>query len=201
MHAFLIVSQSSDLIDKKIEGKIKEMKLKPLNSVINKIEEVRLLESYIKLKLAEPTGIIIKNIENASLDALNAFLKSLEEPQENLTFFLTCTSLGSIPDTIISRCQVIKIVQEESTKNDKFTSDFLKKSLSEKLIYIDSIKKKSDALDFINDIILGTHDLLLKEKDLVYFANILQNAEKLRSSLKGNGNISLQLTNFIIHIS
>ncbi|WLP85718.1 hypothetical protein [Mycoplasma seminis] len=53
--------------------------------------------------------LIIKNIENASINALNAILKSIEDPSDNLIIILTSNNLNIVLDTIISRAQLIRV--------------------------------------------------------------------------------------------
>ena len=203
MHAYLIVGKNSGLDEARIIKILKELKLASLGASINKIDEVRNLSKFTKLSLNSGTAVIIKNIENASLEALNAFLKNLEEPQKNLYYILTCKTLGNIPSTIVSRCQIIRITQVSPDLDAKeFTKEFLQKSLSEKFLYVDSIKGRNEANEFSEKIILGTHLLLIESKDRYgNFAKILKSAQKLTSAIKANGNVQLQLTSFILAIT
>lgn len=50
---------------------------------------------------------IIKDAEELTLEASNALLKIIEEPPSYVTFILTASHLGGIPETIQSRCQVV----------------------------------------------------------------------------------------------
>lgn len=52
--------------------------------------------------------IIIFNAEEMSTESANAFLKSLEEPNENTTILLTSSRHEAILPTILSRCQQIR---------------------------------------------------------------------------------------------
>ncbi len=42
-------------------------------------------------------------------EALNAFLKTLEEPSQNILFLLTAESLKALPQTILSRCTALTL--------------------------------------------------------------------------------------------
>ncbi|SJZ48225.1 hypothetical protein [Mycoplasmopsis verecunda] len=53
--------------------------------------------------------LIIKNIDNCSINGLNAILKSIEEPSEGLIIILTTNNINAVLETIISRAQVIKV--------------------------------------------------------------------------------------------
>jgi len=50
---------------------------------------------------------LIKDAEALTPDASNALLKILEEPPGYVTFILTAMNMRAIPETIVSRCQVV----------------------------------------------------------------------------------------------
>jgi len=50
---------------------------------------------------------IIHDAENLTPEAANALLKLLEEPPAYVTFILTVSNVSAIPDTVVSRCQVV----------------------------------------------------------------------------------------------
>ncbi len=50
---------------------------------------------------------IVKDAEDLTSEASNALLKVLEEPPAYVTFILTAANLRAIPETIVSRCQVV----------------------------------------------------------------------------------------------
>ena len=74
-----------------------------------KIEKIRELFNQSKLRsfFAVKKVFIIKNIENMTLEAANAFLKTLEEPPANSLLLLTTSVLEKNLDTIKSRCHAI----------------------------------------------------------------------------------------------
>ena len=74
-----------------------------------KIEKIRELFNQSKLRsfCAAKKVFIIKNIENMTLEAANAFLKTLEEPPANSLLLLTTSVLEKNLDTIKSRCHAI----------------------------------------------------------------------------------------------
>ncbi|MFV8471236.1 hypothetical protein ACNQ1O_00280 [Mycoplasma sp. B6188] len=53
--------------------------------------------------------LVIKNIENTSINGLNSILKSIEEPSEDLIIVLTTNNINALLDTIISRAQVLRV--------------------------------------------------------------------------------------------
>jgi DNA polymerase-3 subunit delta' len=52
--------------------------------------------------------VIISNIEKMPPNIANAFLKTLEEPGENLMFILTTDNFNGLLPTIVSRCQILR---------------------------------------------------------------------------------------------
>lgn len=54
---------------------------------------------------------VIKNAESLGTSAANAFLKTLEEPSNNVCFILLANNEDNVLPTIASRCQIIKFKQ------------------------------------------------------------------------------------------
>ncbi len=85
----------------------------PENAI--KIEEIRSLQQFLKLKVpAENTGIhrivIISRAERMRSEAQNALLKTLEEPPADTIIILTAESPDRLLQTIVSRCQELTIL-------------------------------------------------------------------------------------------
>ena len=106
MHAFLIIGTSEP--EETISGLADKLHTKTMEFPLLKIEDARNLNSLLRLSFDEPTLIVVPNIHEATEEAVNAFLKNLEEPQENVFFALTAPSLKKVLPTIVSRCQIIK---------------------------------------------------------------------------------------------
>lgn len=201
MHAFLIVGNDKEALKTKSEQLAKRLGAKILEYPLIKIEDVRSLNNFLRLTVTEPTLIVSNDIEEAGIEALNAFLKNLEEPQDNLYFALTTSSIQKVLPTIVSRCQVIKITNKQIGKStNEVALNFLKMTTGNKLKEIDKIKDRTEALAFVSDIIDTHHCLLREGHDLVKIANNLDVEIKTFNNLKMNGNVGLQLTNLVIHI-
>ena len=81
------------------------------------------LEENFQKKAFEEKGIkiyILHLIENMTVQAINALLKFLEEPGQEIYAFLTTNNEAAILPTIISRCQVLhlKITPRNEIIND-----------------------------------------------------------------------------------
>ncbi len=101
----------------------------------NGVEDIRQMREKVKYKPVEGKYkvYIIDEVHMLSGSAFNAFLKTLEEPPENILFILATTDPQKVPATIISRCQcfdfhsvssvVIKKRLEEIIKMEKESGD------------------------------------------------------------------------------
>ncbi len=73
------------------------------------IDSVR--EMLLNASLKAPGDVhkvyLIQSAEKMTADAANHFLKMLEEPPARTTFILTTSRPSELPDTIVSRCQVV----------------------------------------------------------------------------------------------
>ena len=204
MHAYLVIGHESQELEREISNLAKSLGENIFEFPITKINEVRELTKFLKLSFDKPTVFLVRNIETATEEALNAFLKTLEEPQKNVKFILTSTSEHKLLPTIISRCQIVRVKGKRSKVNglNKNPENFIDMSVGEKIAYIDSIKKREIAVNFLQDQIIFMHQELLKEKeDFKSKAGLLATAQNTLNRLNLNGNVGLQLTNFVINTS
>lgn len=199
MHAYLIIANREQGTGES-EKLIKKLGIKRLDFVVKKIADVRELGKFTKLKLSEKTAIVISDFDEVGEEAQNAFLKALEEPQENLIYILTAQNLDNVLPTIISRCEVIQVssgkyqvTREEAEK----VKEFVDASIGDKLRITAKITKRDEAIEFMNNLIIVGHELFLKEAELGLF---LGEAGKTLAALKANGNVQLQLTNFVVNV-
>lgn len=172
MHAFLL--KNIDPIDfaNKQNAKI-------IPFTLQKIEDAKNLKKIIKFSFSQKTAIIIEDIDNATNETLNAFLKNLEEPNENLIYVLTAKNLQTVLPTIVSRCEIIK---SRSAIKPLIIVRNYKDALN--------IKDRNEAIKFIEDLIFIDHK-----------AKVFKNMENYLYTLKNiklNGNVSLQLTNLVV---
>src|SRR5699024_3009961 len=79
--------------------------------------------------------IIIYNSDLMTKEAQNAFLKTIEEPPENVFILMLCESLDSILETIKSRCQIYKL--------NHLSQEDMKKYINKKYPNIDAELKET----------------------------------------------------------
>jgi len=68
---------------------------------------------------ADTKVFVIKNADKRmGVEALNAFLKTLEEPPQAILFILTTEDAGTLPETVLSRCTVLNLEQSTTFSNE-----------------------------------------------------------------------------------
>lgn len=203
MHAYLFVEKDKANLEDTINRYSKNLGVKILSYNLSKIAEVKELQNLTKLSFSEPTAILIKDIEKATEEALSAFLKNLEEPQENLYYFLTTSSFYALLPTIISRCQIVRDNIKSvklNLENEEEIKNFFGFSLGQKLSFLEKIKSREEALKFISGLIFLIHQKITQGKEFKnrdFEAEIVTQTFK---NLKANGNVGLQLSNLAIKL-
>lgn len=82
----------------------------PVNNIIKKEEILNIRDKFSTYSVHGKNQVyIINNVEYLGDSAANTLLKFLEEPDSNTVAIFTTTALNKVLDTIISRCQVIKL--------------------------------------------------------------------------------------------
>lgn len=84
-----------------------------------RIRQIRNLQYEASLSPSEYEYniFVIHMCEDMTQEAANAFLKTLEEPEENTVMILTASSRDSVLPTILSRCILIKVKDESADEN------------------------------------------------------------------------------------
>jgi len=162
------------------DGRIRPPSYDPTREIsINQIRELKKELSKAPYE-ARYRVVLILNAENLSLEAQNAFLKTLEEPPPRTTFLLISSQPEKVLPTIVSRARRVKFAPLDE---DEFVS--LDLGLKEKkLLFRLSGGSPGKALKLVE---LGFLDL---RKDLL---NLLRTREpdvvgnKILPSLQGSG--------------
>lgn len=200
MHAYLLIGKNQNLKGQ-IEKLAKKLNAKIMEFPLNKIADTRELRNITKLAFNTPIAIIIDSIDLATEEAVNAFLKNLEEPQKNISYILTANSLAKVLPTIVSRCQIIKIKDQRLKIKNKDAEKFLKLTTGGKFAVIDKIKDREEAKIFVQNLIEVLHFSLINSvKNRVKTVMDLEILIKTLNNLKSNGNVGLQLANMVISL-
>ena len=201
MQTFLIIGANTLRVDEKIHEITSIFGLFPIEFPVETVSQVRNLISSVKLKAGKPTAYILKDIQKSSTESHVALLKTLEEPNENIFFILSSSTIYKVPQTIISRAQVIYAGSDYSEtfkEEEELAEKLLNSKASERLKIAAEIKGKDAAIDFIEKVILGSHKLLIKSESKQKVAMMLENAGKAKLALDANGYYLLHLTDFVI---
>lgn len=194
MHAILFIGGNLSLLTKKIEEFSKEDGLNLFPFPVGKIEDVRQLEKFLSVK-RDNLAIYLADFDKATEEAQMAILKTLEEPKNNIKFYLTASVLGRILPTIISRCVICEVGGSELTKT---STSFLDLKVGEKLKVVSSIRTREEAIEFCRENILFLHKLLIsKNNNHSMIASGLKEFTKTKGFLEMNGNVTLQLTRLV----
>lgn len=194
MHAYLIAARENSKSIDQISKLIEEHHAKKLPFILQKIEDARELTKITSLSFKEKTAVIIENIDAATEEAQNAFLKNLEEPQKNIIFILTAKNINNVIPTIISRCNVLEIRSSKfEARNSEEIQSFLGSNINDRFEYVGKIKDRQVAVDFVEN-------LIFQEKDNGNYANMDYYLTCL-TNLKSNGNVSLQLINLVVKMN
>lgn len=196
MHAHLIIGRNRNQTEKELDNLLSTLGAKKIIFDIKKIEDVRELNRILKVSLSEKTLFFCPDIEKATDEALNAFLKTLEEPGENVFFALSSQTLSKVLPTVSSRCRIINV---KNDKNEKEITDeqkhriiqFLEGNSGQKLLFFDKIKDREEAIEFIESLIFFLHE----KKDFKNMEMLI----KTLSRLNANGNVNLHLSNLAIN--
>jgi DNA polymerase III delta prime subunit len=199
MHAYLIIGKDSQSKKKQVESILKRTGSALLEFPISKISDTRELSKFLKLTINKKTSILVSDIDKATNESLNAFLKNLEEPQKNITYILTASSEHRVLPTIKSRCLLIFTGSKQKGVEKKLAENFLKLTTSEKLLEVSKIKARDDAIDYLQNLLNSLHLLLIKGKHTINTADTIKGAQNALNALNANGNVSLQLANFVIN--
>lgn len=195
MHAYLIVGDKE-----KVASQIKKLTEESVEDSFSfnlaKIDDVRDLTKFLMLKRDEKSGIVIEDIQKATDEALNAFLKLLEEPPQNIYFFLTTDKASSVMSTIRSRCTLITAGSDNTSDEETFKT-FYKKNLTEKFATVLPIKEREDAIEFVTILLYSAHAALTKNQN-EKISKFLEIANKTLNSLNANGNVFLHLNLMVI---
>lgn len=199
MHAYLYIGGDSIKRDNEMLESAKMSGGTLYNFSLRKIEDVRDLANFSKYSQNNPVSIVLKNIDHATTEAQNAFLKNLEEPIKNIKFFLSCNSEQAVLSTVVSRCQIIRIGQKSVKTDSTIYSDYLKKSVGLRFKHFKNLRKKDEAIKYLRDLTLSAHNLMIKKgKNTQTETSLIKIAQKTINNLNSNANVNLQMTNFAV---
>lgn len=197
MHAYLIISGTPNAY---LQTLANNLGAKKIIHEFSKIADARNLNSHTRLTLSEPILIVLENVDLATTEALNAFLKNLEEPQKNLYFALTAKNIRNVLPTIVSRCQVI-VLNNQTPKPVSLNAErFLGSDINDRFLQITKIKDRETALKLVEDYIHSVHASIHSSHDYMINAHRSEIAIQTLAALKANAQVGLALTNMVVNL-
>jgi len=198
MHAYLLVNTTNNLVQREIEIKNIVGNNKIIDFEVQKVLDLKALRQFNRLKQTDRIFIKIQQFDKTSLEAQSAMLKLLEEPQANISYILVASSEDLILPTIVSRCEVIRIAGKADNKQlsdlKEFT-EFLQMPRVKQMISIKDYRKREEAIEFLNGIIICGRELMIKgkmkERSLTQILITLKN-------IQANANSQIQLTGMVL---
>lgn len=197
MHAYLVVGSSKKEIESQVSEIIEKHKARRIPFILEKIKDVHELISQTKFLQKELFAYVIDDIDRASTESANAFLKLIEENNKAL-FILTTRNEDSVLQTIVSRCQVIHTVSASSNERDDEIETFIKGSVGYQLSIIDRIKKREDAKAFVEKILTSFHLSIASGESGEDVIKKAKQAQQTLTALSKNGNVTIQLTWMVV---
>ncbi len=146
-----------------------------------KISQIREASGFLNVKpvAASAKVLMIKGAERMTLAAANAFLKTLEEPPGQSLIFLLTDKPDELPETILSRCQIIRLATTKmvgfSKEEEELARQLAKGNVGERLAILGKARGgRGEFLLFIKKQISLWRQLLLshvgeEEKKVVWF--------------------------------
>jgi DNA polymerase-3 subunit delta' len=104
----------SNMVDLKIFPRDKSIVVDDINAIVD--------DAYQRPMDSDYKVYILNNFDEATTQAQNKILKTLEEPPHNVVFILTCVSSNAVLPTISSRVKTIT----DNLLDSKVASDYLK---------------------------------------------------------------------------
>lgn len=145
-----------------------------------KIEQIR--EAIERLNLTPSISrkkvLLVTHAENMGTEAANAILKTLEEPPRGSIILITVSSEKTLPETVISRSQIIKLKNLNRKDIQKILSGSYEAAEAQKIATLSggSIGKSLE--------LLKNKNLLEKQKELYDDANFLMSQNKIADKFR-----------------
>ena len=151
--------------------------IEPDGDMIKKNQLLSLQKEFSNKSLIGSKRIyIINGADKLNKFASNTMLKFLEEPEDDIIAFLLTDNRYHVLDTILSRCQILTLKDNNIIDSfDEFDLELLKSVLNPKMFYL-------NYNHFINDIIcdknISKNKFLLIENFIVLYLNYKFNVNK-----------------------
>lgn len=152
------------------EGNYSDFILLNAKTNVLKVADIEALENRFSSSSLEKNGkmiYIIHHVENMNRESINALLKFLEEPSDNIYAFLTTENEEKVLPTILSRCQHLKLLP--ISKNE-IINNALELGISNEDAEL--LSNFSSEVNSLNEIISGETYSICKEVLMGYLTSL-----------------------------
>ncbi|MBI4080247.1 MAG: hypothetical protein HY430_00580 [Candidatus Levybacteria bacterium] len=232
MSSILIVGKNKKKRDVAVQQLLTERGIDPLDvTVVEKdptlegkqakltigIDAVKSMQKklFFKPLKSQQKAIILQDSDSLTLEAQNALLKMLEEPPNDTVIILSSPVKDALLPTILSRCIIVAIQDEEEPLSDKertnfedVLSEFRDLSVSKALTLAEkTAKDKQEALVWLEKAIIAARNALLtaiqegNESAYIYL-KVINTLQKTHTIVKTtNTNLRLTLEHCFLSLS
>lgn len=181
-----------------------------LDGIENSIKKQDVLTVINHISLSGQKICVLKNVDQASNAALNSLLKAIEEPENHkVKFLLTTTNKENVLATIVSRCQVFSVEDEDGIVYRKeiieVADDILRFIFSGQ--QYNALAKLNGLSQYDNDFLIDIFDYLIFEinqqlyqNPSVNLSNWYINLVQTKYNFKANLSTNLLLANLACKI-
>ena len=173
MHAYLVVGANKNDREIEIERLLTDNGVLPISIIAPGslgIEGIREIKRLAQLGSMTKRAILVNNAHQMTIEAQNAFLKTLEEPPGNTIVILSAQNEGALLPTIRSRCTTINITATQTSppefleEQEELFKKLTNAGVGERIKFAeDTGKTREEAVAFIENQLSLIHNLLQNE--------------------------------------
>lgn len=203
----LVSGSTADTRKQKIREILKERTILESNILFDEsekkgINEVRSWISWLNITSGQTKALVVTNAELLTVEAQNAFLKTLEEPPEKCLIILESININSLLPTVISRCVIVDTGVAKALLDEKTTSrlseelQILNRGVGAKFSLAKELSNdRASASFWINELLTFLHSKMTTEDDL---SKKIKNLLVAKKQLNSNTNVRLTLENLFL---
>jgi len=194
-HSYLVVGKKIDkeailqiaknLLNSTFEGNSPDLVVNDSSETVS-IEEIRDLQKILSLKphSAVRKIMVIFEAQRLSLDAANAFLKTLEEPPDHSLIILTSSQPRALLPTILSRCLMLRassLAKDDFSQGQQSFDKALSLPLKDKFAWSEKLNKDQDGTKKLLEewvrILPAEKIALTKKRKILYYIDRVLRAQ------------------------